>query len=187
MGRSSTNLSTAGRMDRPPPGTFAGKILELDEARNARPRIAQLPSEMVQERDARLASQADKVAALRKARERHVAEETSKDHPMPKRELIDTGADKRYVRRNKRGTSFIESDDVGRSLATDRRRHAKTKVKSGQGDKGDRARPKTAQPKAAQPKTARPKTTRKSAKKKTATRKSAGRKGAARKSAARKK
>jgi hypothetical protein len=60
-----------------------------------------------------------------------------------KRELIDTGKDKRYVRRNKRGTSFVESDDVGRSLATDRSRRAKTKSKSGQGDKGDRARPKT--------------------------------------------
>jgi len=59
-----------------------------------------------------------------------------------KREWIDTGADKRYVRRNKRGTSFVESDDVGRSLAADRRRHVKTKVKSGEGDKGDRPRPK---------------------------------------------
>lgn len=57
-----------------------------------------------------------------------------------KRELIDTGTDKRYVRRNKRGTSFVESDDVGRSLAADRRTRAKTKAKSGQGDKGDRGR-----------------------------------------------
>jgi hypothetical protein len=60
-----------------------------------------------------------------------------------KRELIDTGTDKRYVRRNKLGTSFVESDDVGRSLAADRGKRAKTKVKSRQGDKGDRARPKT--------------------------------------------
>jgi hypothetical protein len=30
------------------------------------------------------------------------------------------------------------SDDVGKSLAADRREKAKTKVKSGQGDKGDR-------------------------------------------------
>ena len=59
------------------------------------------------------------------------------------REVIDTGTDKRYVRRNKLGTSFVESDEVGRSLAADRRKHAKTKVKSGQGDKGDRPRPKT--------------------------------------------
>ena len=55
-----------------------------------------------------------------------------------KRELTDTGTDKRYVRRNERGTSFVESDDVGHSLAVDRRRRAKTKAKSGQGDKGDR-------------------------------------------------
>jgi hypothetical protein len=56
-----------------------------------------------------------------------------------KRELIDTGTDKRYVRRNKKG-QFAESDDVGRSLAADVRKKAKTKVKSGQGDKGDRKR-----------------------------------------------
>ena len=62
---------------------------------------------------------------------------------MAKRELIDTGSDKRYVRRNNRG-QFNESDDVGRSLAADRRQHAKTKVKAGQGDKGDRPRPKAA-------------------------------------------
>ena len=58
---------------------------------------------------------------------------------MAKRELIDTGRDKRYVRRNKRG-QFHESDDVGRSLSADRRRKAKRTVKSGQGDKGDRKR-----------------------------------------------
>jgi hypothetical protein len=54
-----------------------------------------------------------------------------------KRELIDTGRDKRYVRRDTEG-KFKESDDQGRSLAQDRRKKAKTKVKSGQGDKGDR-------------------------------------------------
>jgi hypothetical protein len=46
-----------------------------------------------------------------------------------KRELTDTGTDKGYVRRNKLGTSFVESDDVGRPLAADRRKRAKTKVK----------------------------------------------------------
>jgi hypothetical protein len=56
---------------------------------------------------------------------------------MAKRELIDTGTDKRYVRRGARG-QFKESDDVGRSLRTDTRTKAKTRVKSGQGDKGDR-------------------------------------------------
>jgi hypothetical protein len=53
-----------------------------------------------------------------------------------KRELINTGNDKRYVRRDRTG-KFKESDDVGRSLAQDRKRQAKTKSKPGQGDKGD--------------------------------------------------
>ena len=56
-----------------------------------------------------------------------------------KRELINTGRDKRFVRRDGQG-QFKESDDVGRSLAQDRRTRAKTKSKSGQGDRGDRRR-----------------------------------------------
>ena len=56
-----------------------------------------------------------------------------------KRELIDTGSDKRYVRRTA-GGQFKESDDVGRSLSQDRRRSAKTHSKSGHGDRGDRKR-----------------------------------------------
>ena len=56
-----------------------------------------------------------------------------------KRELINTGTDKRYVRRDAEG-QFKESDDVGRSLSTDRKRKAKSAAKSGQGDKGDRKR-----------------------------------------------
>ncbi|HVJ86582.1 MAG TPA: hypothetical protein VM452_13115 [Caulifigura sp.] len=54
-----------------------------------------------------------------------------------KRELIDTGRDKRYVRRDAEG-QFKESDDVGRSLSMDRKRKAKATAKPGQGDKGDR-------------------------------------------------
>ena len=54
-----------------------------------------------------------------------------------KRELIDTGTDKRYVRRDSNGR-FKESDDVGRSLAADQKRQAKNDTKSGQGDRGDR-------------------------------------------------
>ncbi len=57
-----------------------------------------------------------------------------------KRELIDTGTNKLYVRRNRRGTSFREVEDVGRSLSQDRRRKAKTVSKRGQGDRGDRRR-----------------------------------------------
>jgi hypothetical protein len=57
---------------------------------------------------------------------------------MPsKRELIDTGTDKRFVRRDEKGR-FKESADVGKSLAADRRQHSDTPAKSGQGDRGDR-------------------------------------------------
>ena len=56
-----------------------------------------------------------------------------------RRELIDTGTDKRYVRRDDKG-QFKESDDQGRSLARDVRQQAKTKVPSGQGDRGDQKR-----------------------------------------------
>jgi hypothetical protein len=61
---------------------------------------------------------------------------------MAKRELIDTGTDKRYVRRGEEG-QFKESDDVSRSLAKDRQQKAKHETKPGQGDRGDRrARPR---------------------------------------------
>jgi hypothetical protein len=52
------------------------------------------------------------------------------------RELIDTGTDKRYVRRDEKGR-FKESVDVGRSLAADRRSKSNTVAKKGQGDRGD--------------------------------------------------
>jgi len=56
---------------------------------------------------------------------------------MTKRELIDTGTDKRYVRRDARGR-FSQSEDVGRSSAADQRHDATTKPPRGQGDRGDR-------------------------------------------------
>jgi hypothetical protein len=56
-----------------------------------------------------------------------------------KRDLIEPQpGDKRYVRRDAEG-QFEKEVDVGKSLAADRRTKAKTKVKSGQGDRGDRA------------------------------------------------
>ena len=58
---------------------------------------------------------------------------------MAKRELIDTGSDKRFVRRDEDG-KFKESVDVGRSLAADKRQKAKNVAKPGEGDKGDRKR-----------------------------------------------
>jgi hypothetical protein len=52
-----------------------------------------------------------------------------------KRTTIKPKGDARYVRRAGSG-QFKESDDLGKSLKTDRRRTAK--VKSGYGDRGDR-------------------------------------------------
>jgi hypothetical protein len=53
------------------------------------------------------------------------------------RRLINTGSDKRLVRRRADGT-FKESDDLGRAMAQDQRRAASRKAKKGQGDRGDR-------------------------------------------------
>jgi hypothetical protein len=53
---------------------------------------------------------------------------------MSKRELIDTGTDKRSVRRDEEGV------DVSRSLSADARHDAKHDAKPGQGDKGDHKR-----------------------------------------------
>jgi hypothetical protein len=61
-----------------------------------------------------------------------MADKKTKSH----RELIDTGRDKRFVRRDDQG-QFDDVSDVGRSLAQDRKQAAKTKVPPGQGDRGD--------------------------------------------------
>ena len=73
--------------------------------------------------------------------------------PGEKRELIDTGSNKRFVKRRRDGT-FKESVDTGKSLAADRRSTSSTKVKPGFGDQGD------------QPKRTTRKSAKKSAKKK---------------------
>ena len=65
--------------------------------------------------------------------------EMARKNGSGKRELIDTGTDKRYVRRDSKG-QFDESDDQGRSLSKDVKRAAKTTVKAGQGDRGDQKR-----------------------------------------------
>ncbi len=59
-----------------------------------------------------------------------------------KRELIDTGTDKRYVKRDAQGR-FKESDDVGKSLSMDKKRKAKNTSKPGYGDQGDQKKRST--------------------------------------------
>jgi hypothetical protein len=71
------------------------------------------------------------------AKKKSAAKKTAGRTRAAKRELIDTATNKRFVRRGS-GGRFKESDDVGRSLSSDRRKKAKAKAKSGHGDKGDR-------------------------------------------------
>ena len=58
---------------------------------------------------------------------------------MSKRELIDTGTDKRYFRRDEDG-KFKTSVDVGRFLSADKRHSVAHDAKPGEGDKGDHKR-----------------------------------------------
>lgn len=53
------------------------------------------------------------------------------------RTLIKPKGDARFSRRDAKGR-IKESDDQGKSLKKDREKKAKTRVKSGQGGKGDR-------------------------------------------------
>jgi len=55
-----------------------------------------------------------------------------------KRELIEPhDGDRRYARRDDEGQFTEDQVDVGRSLAADRRTHAKTVAPKGHGDRGD--------------------------------------------------
>jgi hypothetical protein len=55
-----------------------------------------------------------------------------------KREVIQPKpGDKRYARRDQEGQFTKDQTSVGKSLAADRRTHAKTVVPKGQGDRGD--------------------------------------------------
>jgi hypothetical protein len=62
---------------------------------------------------------------------------TARTRGSGKRDLLKTPAGNFFARRDGEG-QFREMDEVGRSLAADRRRKAKTKVSSGYGDRGDR-------------------------------------------------
>lgn len=59
-----------------------------------------------------------------------------KTRAASQRDLVKTPGAARYAKRTASG-QFKETDDVGRSAATDRTRKAKTSVRSGFGDQGD--------------------------------------------------
>jgi hypothetical protein len=80
-----------------------------------------------------------KKPAARKPAAKSSAKKTTARKSTSKRELINTGSDKRYVRRNTKG-EFKSSDDVGRSLSKDVKQRAKKVAPKGQGDRGDQKR-----------------------------------------------
>ena len=84
------------------------------------------------------AKKAPKKAAVKKTTAKKAAPKKTakKKKASGKRELIDTGHDKRYVRRDAEG-HFKDVVDVGLSLSMDRRRKATKKAKPGYGDQGD--------------------------------------------------
>ena len=65
----------------------------------------------------------------------------AKKSSSSKRTLIKPQGDARYIRRDAKGR-IKESDDVGKSLAQDRKKKAMKTVGSGQGDKGDQKKTK---------------------------------------------
>jgi len=69
---------------------------------------------------------------------RKAAQAPTRRKPASRRELIDTGTNKLFARRNEPGTSFKKVVDAGRSITRDKQTKAKRKVPSGQGDRGDR-------------------------------------------------
>jgi hypothetical protein len=73
----------------------------------------------------------------RDGREKDDSAEENTKKAAAKRELIAPRGRKRYVRRDAKGR-IKESDDVGRSLAADRWRQARSVAKPGQRDRGDR-------------------------------------------------
>ena len=79
-------------------------------------------------------------AVARKSSKKSSAKKPAAKKRRPKarkRELIDTGTDKRYVRRDDQG-QFQDVVDVGRSLSMDIQRPAETVAPTGFGDQGDR-------------------------------------------------
>jgi hypothetical protein len=78
-----------------------------------------------------------KKSSAKKSTRKTSAKKGSGKKATGKRTLIKPKGDARFVRRDSKGR-IRESDDVGRSLTQDRKRKAKKKAKSGQGDRGDR-------------------------------------------------
>jgi hypothetical protein len=76
------------------------------------------------------------------AKESQTRTSARRSKPAGKRDLVRRPKASSYAKRTARGR-FKEMDDVGRSQKADKRRKAKTTVRSGYGDQGDE-RPRSA-------------------------------------------
>lgn len=56
---------------------------------------------------------------------------------MKREKITPHEGDSRFIRRDSEGKFTDNQVDIGKSLAADQRTHAKTEVKSGDGDRGD--------------------------------------------------
>jgi hypothetical protein len=74
----------------------------------------------------------------RASSQQKAGEPNPKEIIVPRQLIEPHKGDKRYVRRGKKGEFTSRQPDVGRSLSADRRSKAKTIVKKGEGDRGDR-------------------------------------------------
>jgi hypothetical protein len=68
-----------------------------------------------------------------------VAKKAAKSRRAGARELVDTGRDTRYAKRDEQG-QWTEMADTGRSQRADRAKAAKKTVSPGYGDQGDQKR-----------------------------------------------
>ena len=80
---------------------------------------------------------AKSASATSKSKSKSKSKKAAPKRGSGKRDLVKTPTGTFFAHREADG-SFREMDEVGRSLAADRRQKAKTKVESGYGDRGDR-------------------------------------------------
>ena len=80
---------------------------------------------------------AKSASATSKSKSKAKSKKAAPKRGSGKRDLVKTPTGTFFAHREADG-SFREMDEVGRSLAADRRQKAKTKVESGYGDRGDR-------------------------------------------------
>ena len=123
----------SSRTSKKRPGAGKSKRGAGAGARKSRGRAAAKTSSRTRGTAAKSASATSKSKSESKSKSKKAAPKRGSG----KRDLVKTPTGTFFAHREADG-SFREMDEVGRSLAADRRQKAKTKVESGYGDRGDR-------------------------------------------------